>query len=366
MVLKSLGCGFDCASLSEINDAISSGASSDDVLFAQPYKQISHLQESLKLGITSVCDEAGEILKVGKTARMLGVRPRVLIRILPDQGGKIDKFNMSSKFGAPFETILELADSAKKAGVDITGVCFHVGSCCDNSDVYTATLAMARRWWDALVEEGFSLTTLDIGGGFPGEGGDIFKQFSSVVNTSLQESFGDIRGMIQVIAEPGRFMVTSSQTLLTPVIARKGEASFVVTTGNWSALTPWFGLSHKPYKVVLNEGAVDILMPPIEKSIGGLTLWGPTCDGRDVLLLPGYDIPDLKVGDWIAFPDQGAYAHSAMSRFNGFELPEIKYAFSTAPGEHITSQCGFTVNSVIYTCTNGRFSNLIKSMIGLE
>jgi len=348
MLLKSLGSGFDCASLNEIRDVISSGVNPEDIIYAHPYKQVSHLKEALKLGLISVCDVPSEIFKVGKTAEELGVRPRVLIRIIPVLGETVDKFHMNAKFGAQYETVGEISKAAKEARVDIVGVSFHVGSPCHSSKVYGDTLIMARRWWDALEEEGFSLSVLDIGGGFPGEGGELFKQYSRDINLFLQKSFGDIiMEGIRVIAEPGRFMVTSSQTLVTSVIASKGPRSFVLSTGVYGGLSntifePDQARACKPYKI--NLGSIDEGVKQghenghvnglrnghtngHENGYGkekGLALWGPTCDGTDVLM-PGYTIPDLETGDWVAFPNQGAYGSMTMSSFNGFDLPEIKF-----------------------------------------
>ena len=222
-LLGSLGCGFDCASLSEIQDVISSGVKPEDIIFAQPYKFLSHLKEALILGLITVCDVVSEVVKVGQTAKGLGVRPRVLVRILPV--GSTDAHKMSAKFGAPFETVQDMSKAAKEAGVDIVGISFHIGSGSNNFAAFVTTLVVARRWWDALAKAGFTLTVLDIGGGFPGEGGDLFTQFADVITQSLGDSFGDIRDEIDVIAEPGRFIVTSSQTIVTEVIAKKGNIS---------------------------------------------------------------------------------------------------------------------------------------------
>ena len=95
-------------------------------------------------------------------------------------------------------------------------------------------------------------------------------------------------------------------------------------------------LLSKPYNVLKDDrvedpisgdtdtGEVEDVISGDTASGGGLTLWGPTCDGND-LFLPGYEIPDLDTGDWIAFPDQGAYGSMSMTNFNGFDIPQIKF-----------------------------------------
>ena len=55
------------------------------------------------------------------------------------------------------------------------------------------------------------------------------------------------------------------------------------------------------------------------------SVWGPTCDSMDcvcsVVQLPS----KLGVGDWLAFPNMGAYTVCAASQFNGFEVSNVIY-----------------------------------------
>ena len=50
------------------------------------------------------------------------------------------------------------------------------------------------------------------------------------------------------------------------------------------------------------------------------SVWGQTCDGLDCIVKDA-ELPELNVGDWLVFPDMGAYTVSAASTFNGFEKP---------------------------------------------
>ena len=131
----------------------------------------------------------------------------------------------------------------------------------------------------------------------------------------------------------------------------KGQKSFVLSTGIYGAMANQIYDQHqallsKPYNVLKDDrvedaisgdtdtGEVEDVISGDTASGGGLTLWGPTCDGTDVLL-PGYEIPDLDTGDWIAFPDQGAYGSMSMTNFNGFDFPEIKFVFSNVSDSDI-------------------------------
>lgn len=54
------------------------------------------------------------------------------------------------------------------------------------------------------------------------------------------------------------------------------------------------------------------------------SIWGPTCDGLDCIM-EECRLPELKIGDWVYFPDMGAYTMAAGSTFNGMPRPECFY-----------------------------------------
>jgi ornithine decarboxylase len=62
------------------------------------------------------------------------------------------------------------------------------------------------------------------------------------------------------------------------------------------------------------------------------TVFGPTCDGLDVVL-KDYPLPKLGYGDFIVFEKLGAYSFAGVSDFNGMGLDDsnIRYVFSVLP-----------------------------------
>jgi ornithine decarboxylase len=59
------------------------------------------------------------------------------------------------------------------------------------------------------------------------------------------------------------------------------------------------------------------------------TLWGPTCDSADVLY-KDHMLPQLRNGDWLQFPNAGAYTVAGACDFNGIEFttPTKLYVFT--------------------------------------
>lgn len=55
------------------------------------------------------------------------------------------------------------------------------------------------------------------------------------------------------------------------------------------------------------------------------TIWGPTCDSTDCILQNAL-LPEFHIGEWLVFPNMGAYSVCVSTQFNGFRIPQyIKY-----------------------------------------
>ena len=74
---------------------------------------------------------------------------------------------LSSKFGAPQIKWRPLLAAAKRNGLEVVGVSFHVGSGCRDASKYEAALKDARTIFDMAEKEfGMKMRLLDIGGGY--------------------------------------------------------------------------------------------------------------------------------------------------------------------------------------------------------
>ena len=323
---------------------------------------MEHLTHALKKGILTVCDTVDELRKVGEVAEELTVKASVLIRILPVYDEKMNiGIPLSIKFGAPLSLLSELASVAIEYDIAVKGISFNVGSQCYALEAYTKTLQLAQTWWNLLEGLGFTLSVLDIGGGFPH---DIFENhidMTNKVNLSIEKNFADIRDSIRVIAEPGRCMVSSSMSVVTQVLTVKlsnaNTHSYVLNTGVYGALNTTLhdpsAKAIKPYVILRTDkttfkfnGASECRQfLEFEKSENdpkckNIILYGPTCDSLDTLL-PNYKIPvDLKRGDAIVFPNLGAYTTSLMTSFNGFDIPVIHYVYTDRHAETIEKILG--------------------------
>ena len=62
------------------------------------------------------------------------------------------------------------------------------------------------------------------------------------------------------------------------------------------------------------------------------TVFGPTCDGADQIL-QAYPLPQLRRGDWLVFPNMGAYTLVGACKFNGIDVVDVAkaYVWSSKP-----------------------------------
>ena len=84
--------------------------------------------------------------------------------------------------------------------------------------------------------EGIEMNVLDIGGGFPGNDNQFFEEFAAVINQQIENHF---QQNIQIIAEPGRFLVASCQTIVTRVISTRtkpDQINYFTNEGIYGAL----------------------------------------------------------------------------------------------------------------------------------
>lgn len=253
--LAVLGCNFDCASREEIRlvkDIAKDLPRQPDIIYANPSKARAHLLEAVCKGIRMVTfDNAEEIKKCAAISKHI----QLILRIVTDDRGS--QCRLSSKFGAPRAKWRPLLATAKKYGLDVIGVSFHVGSGCRDGTRYELALKDAREIFDMAKKDfGFDMSVLDIGGGFPGEthslwnpqeeideepeslkkegiehGSDdgesegserfmYFKEIAEYVSPIIDDLFPEESG-VRVIGEPGRFFVAACSTLCCNVIAMR-------------------------------------------------------------------------------------------------------------------------------------------------
>ncbi|TMW56072.1 hypothetical protein Poli38472_008720 [Pythium oligandrum] len=333
--LARLGCGFDCASLAEINGVLSHGVDPTDIIYANPCKQSSHIayaaSHSVDMMTFDCHDELTKIKSINPNAKLV-------LRIYVDDTKAICR--LGTKFGAMVHDVPSILDHAKNLNLDVVGVSFHVGSGCFSVSAYSDAVIRARKVFDIARTKGFNFSLLDIGGGFPGtETGPIsFEECAKELQHALAVHFPTTSG-VRIISEPGRFFAASTHTLAVNVIGRKIAPTFDVP-GAGPEPSEHINANSPNYMYFVNDGLYGsfnclvydhgVIQPVVvsdtvsSADLHPASVWGPTCDGMDCLMKE-MKMPIMEIGQWICFPSMGAYTCAAGSDFNGFAPPKKIY-----------------------------------------
>ena len=322
-LLHKLGCSFDCASKNEISRVISIGVDPDRIIFANPCKMITQIKYARANDIDLLTfDSSHELYKI----KLYHPNARLLLRLKVDDSKSMCKFN--SKFGVELEEVLPILTLARQLDIDVCGVSFHVGSGCRDAQVYHSALEICSQVFQISADNVQKpMNTVDIGGGFPGiDVGEIqFETICDVINTAIDEFFPDPN--IRLIAEPGRYFVSSSHTLVVSIINKKE-----ITDKQTGELTNIYYISdgiYGSFSGILFDYAQLELLPfneRNEKTFHSI-VFGPTCDSLDIISKE-CQLPSLAIGESILIRNIGAYSTASATEFNGFTKPYCYYIMS--------------------------------------
>ena len=150
---------FDVCSNGEIKTVKDLGIEGQDMIHTNPIKKEQDIKFSLEQGVKwFVFDNEYELHKFANYKEQANLLLRVSF---PNPDCVV---NLSYKFGVDPERAVDLALKAREMGLNVKGLCFHVGSQSLNPYKYVDAIAECRRIFNLLALEGMILEVLDIGG----------------------------------------------------------------------------------------------------------------------------------------------------------------------------------------------------------
>ena len=316
--LYKLGASFDVASMQEfslVHQNIENLPAKerqdfiwDKIIYANPIKDKFTLEYLDRYKPLVTYDNFDEIVKTAKHAPHAGLALRIRV---PNTGSMVE---LSSKFGAAPAESVDLIAAAFDAGLVVEGLCFHVGSQCTNFENYVQAMSIASLIMDEAATRGFKMKLLDIGGGFPARYDRSvrpFRDLARILNSTIDRLFPK---SIEILAEPGRFVVASAGTLVAEVIGkayRDGRRCYYINDGIYGTYSGIF-FDHCQYHLKsARKGPREIS-----------AVFGPTCDALDVVSQAEH-LPNLAVGDLVYSENIGAYSRASATSFNGFPPAKV-------------------------------------------
>jgi ornithine decarboxylase len=311
--LVGLGCRFDAASIGEINMCLEAGALPEHISFGNTVKRIQDITDAYAKGIRLfAADAVDELTKIEMYAPGSNVFIRVLMRSTEAE------WPLSRKFGCSSSMVIPLMHEARERGLNPVGLSFHVGSQTRHPHMWYDSLDAVAAIWHNAKDEGFNLTLLNIGGGFPAYYGvDITEpeEYGERILEAVKDRFGEVD---YIMAEPGRGLVGSAGCIAAEVllVSRKHEEDPV----RWVYLN--IGRFHGLAETEAEAIKYQFLTPDSDNThTGPCILAGPTCDSADVMYEEHkINLPtDLTFGDRFIILNCGAYTSTYSTvAFNGF------------------------------------------------
>ena len=317
-LLRELGAGVDIVSGGELHRATLAGFGGDDVVFSGVGKTAEELYAALHAGVRLINVESeGELRLVSAVAESLGVDAPVALRVNPEvevdtphhytrTGGR------GHKFGIPYDEALDLArEAVALPRVRLAGLDMHVGSQLTRMEPYERGVSRLLELLDPVRElAGDALRYLDIGGGlavsYGGEPAADLDGFAGLARRAAEESG------LELLVEPGRFLVAEAGVLLTRVLYRKrsGGKEYVITD---AGMTELMRPSH--YQAYHHIEAVE---PATSRVV--VDVVGPVCESGDFLALDR-ELDAVEPGALLAVRTAGAYGYVMASNYNSRPRP---------------------------------------------
>jgi diaminopimelate decarboxylase len=313
-LLRELGAGVDIVSGGELFRALAAGFSGADIVFSGVGKTEQELEQAVKARVKLVNVESeAELRLLSAIAQRMRAMVPVALRVNPEVEVETPHHytrtgERGNKFGIPYDEAREVARvAATLPGITLAGLDMHIGSQVTRVDPYADGLHKLLELRDAITADGGGddLRYLDIGGGlavtYDEESEADLDGFARVVVPAARES------ALELVMEPGRFLVGNAGVLLTTVLYRKrsGGTDYVITdAGMTELLRPSHYNAFHRIEPVGPAGAVGVV-----------DVVGPVCESGD-FFAKDRQLGDVAPGDLLVVSSAGAYGSVMSSNYN--------------------------------------------------
>lgn len=311
-LLAGLGAGADIVSGGELLAARRAGFPAERIVFAGVGKTDDEIALGLEHGIGEWNAESeDEIARLARAASARGAVARVSLRVNPDIDPRSHPYISTglreAKFGVDIARAAPILRRARdRAGIDVVGLQCHIGSQITDLEPLAAAARALADLSRELLDEGFALRTIDIGGGlgvsYDGKGVPDPSGLAAAVLPAVE------RLPLLLVLEPGRSLVGTAGVLLTRVLYVKE--------------------GHEKEFVVVDAGMNDLLRPalydafhrvepvrPRGRPAALVDVVGPVCETSD-FLARRRELERPEPGDLLAVRDVGAYGFAMASSYN--------------------------------------------------
>jgi diaminopimelate decarboxylase len=330
-IIKNAGAKTEIASAMEFWIAKKAGILASDIIVDGPAWSDEEIELFIREGCKTLNADSEDMMKrINVIAKKLKKKVRVGYRIaLEIKTGFLKSFieNHIDKFGIPLSEGIKLYKEAKKFNnIDLISISTHIGSMMTNPVFYEEAVDKLLKLTAQLRDQlGIHIGEVNLGGGFGVRSLDYYPVQNIILekaglayykNSATIEEFGFRISKrfkenlakyslenINLIIEPGRFIVSDSAILITSVRSVKRKWIFLDGGANVVAESIFF--------IRRNFMVTNKLSKP---KTARLNIAGPTLNTADILATD-YNLPTMTAGDTVVIFDTGAYSLSRSNQF---------------------------------------------------
>jgi diaminopimelate decarboxylase len=330
------GLWLDVATGGELHVALTAGFPAERIIMHGNNKSTAELHDAVTAGIGRiVVDSFDELTRLERLAGDLGAHPSVLVRVTPgvaahthehiETGTDDSKFGFSIGNGAALDAATRVVQSG---AIQFAGVHCHIGSQVFRVDAFeNAVHKMAAHIRAIEDATQVAVDECNVGGGLgvrytEADDPPSIEQYSRALHDAFAKALVDVdaHSRPKLMVEPGRSIAAPAGITLYRVGTIKeipGIRTYVAVDGGMSDnLRPIaYGARYEAFVPSRARAA----RPAVA------TIAGKHCEQGDVLVRDAALPADLAVGDVIATPCTGAYAHSMASNYNKVTRPAVVF-----------------------------------------
>ena len=316
-VIAERGFGADVVSVGELAAALEAGFTAKRIFVSGPYKSPEMLA-SLRLlpeSLLSV-DSVSELTSLVEGAQ----ENRLVLRLRPDfMPSAVMVTGPGSRFGIPIEDLA----SCRRCVRQVVG--FHVFA---GSQVLDAGAAVEhlRRSLDLSLRAadllGVTPEIFNLGGGFGVPYGPGEPELDLAPIAEELERMAARVAPARVVIELGRYMVAQAGWYLTQVVAQQSHRGrrAVVVNGGVHQRADLCGIDLR------RRSFPPMVLQPERGPVESTDVLGCLCLPDDILV-EASSLPEVALGDFLAFPNAGAYGLSASPVLFLSHPPPVEVAF---------------------------------------
>jgi diaminopimelate decarboxylase len=320
-LLADHGAGFDIVSGGELQRVLTAAPeAAGRVVFSGVGKTAAEIDLALDADILAfnVESEAELGLLASRAAKKKRIA-RFALRVNPDVFAETHPYISTGlrehKFGIDIRQARRIyKEAASKKWIAAHGVSVHIGSQIRSAAPFGAAIERVAKLVRQLAAHGIPIKSIDAGGGLGIDYHSDVKDRSSFdpagrvheYAKALEASLGSLE--IQLLLEPGRFLVAQAGALIAEIlyVKKNGTKTFVITDAAMNDLIrpALYQAHHEIVPVTPRTGrakAVDIV--------------GPVCETGD-FFAHDRKLSPVEPGDLLAILDAGAYGMAQSSHYN--------------------------------------------------